>query len=241
MVYSMLRLVWVVCISLPFIIYYFFRLIYVELHPDRFTEEDRYVIGRHMVNQAMRNSFVHTKAFGLENLPRDGGYVMYPNHQGKFDVLGIIHVHEKPCTIVIDEKRSHLPLANEVTRLLNGVRLDRSDIRSQVEGIMRIAEEVKNGRRYILFPEGGYTFNENHLQEFHAGAFKCALKAKCPIVPVVLVDSYIPFGRNGLQPVFTQVHFLEPISYEAYEGRSTKEIASMVKKAIQDKLDSLKK
>lgn len=237
----MLRLVWVIGISLPFIVYYFFRLVYVENHPDKFTEEDRYAIGKNMVNQAMRNSFIHTKGYGMEKLPTEGGYVMYPNHQGKFDVLGIIHVHEKPCTLVIDEKRSHLPFANEVTRLLRGVRLDRTDMRAQVNCIMQIAEEVAAGRRYILFPEGGYTFNENHLQEFHAGAFKCALKAKCPIVPVVLVDSYVPFGRNGIQPVFTQVHFLDPIPYEAYKDCKTQEIAAMVKQAIQNKLDELKK
>ena len=237
----MLRLVWVIGISLPFIVYYFFRLVYVENHPDKFTEEDRYAIGKNMVNQAMRNSFIHTKGYGMEKLPAEGGYVMYPNHQGKFDVLGIIHVHEKPCTLVIDEKRSHLPFANEVTRLLRGVRLDRTDMRAQVNGLMQIAEEVAAGRRYILFPEGGYTFNENHLQEFHAGAFKCALKAKCPIVPVVLVDSYVPFGRNGIQPVFTQVHFLDPIPYEAYKDNKTQEIAAMVKQAIQNKLDELKK
>ncbi len=237
----MLRLVWVVGISLPFIVYYFFRLVYVEQHPDAFSEEERYAIGRHMVDQAMRNAFISTKAFGKENLPKEGGYLMYPNHQGKFDVLGIIHVHDTPCTIVIDEKRSHLPLANEVTRLLKGVRLDRTDMKAQVEGIMRIADEVRDGRRYILFAEGGYTFNENHLQEFHAGAFKCALKAKCPIVPVVLVDSYVPFGRNGLQPVCTQVHFLPSIPYEAYKNCRTGEIAAMVKLAIQNKLDELKK
>ena len=237
----MLRLVWVIGISLPFIVYYYFRLIYVEQNPDRFTEKDRYAIARHMVDLAMRNSFIHTKGFGMEKLPTEGGYVMYPNHQGKFDVLGIIHVHDRPCTLVIDEKRSHLPLANEVTRLLRGARLDRTDMRSQVNCIMQIASEVQEGRRYILFPEGGYTFNENNLQEFHAGAFKCALKAKCPIVPVVLVDSYIPFGGNGLQPVFTQVHFLDPIPYEEYKDCNTIKIASMVKEAIQTRLDELKK
>lgn len=237
----MLRLVWVVGMSLPFIVYYFFRLVYVEQHPEKYTEEDRYIIGRHMISQTMRNSFVQTKAFGTELLPEEGGYLMYPNHQGKFDVLGIIHSHDKPCTIVIDEKRSHLPLANEVTRLLKGARLDRTDMRAQVATIMHIAEEVKSGRRFILFAEGGYTFNENHLQEFHAGAFKCALKAQCPIVPVALVDSYKPFGTPGLHPVVTQVHFLKPIPYDEYKGMNTKDIAAMVKSAIQSKLDELKK
>ncbi len=237
----MLRLVWVIGISLPYIIYYFFKLVYVEQHPDKYSEEERYIIGRHMINSAMRNAFIQTRVYGTEHLPSKGGYLLYPNHQGKFDVLGIIHSHDKPCTIVIDEKRSHLPFANEVTRLLKGARLDRTDMRAQVSCIMQIADEVKNGRRYILFSEGGYTFNENHLQEFHAGAFKCALKAKCPIIPVALVDSYKPFGTSGLHPVVTQVHFLKPIFYEEYKNLTTKDIALMVKNAIQQKLDELKK
>lgn len=237
----MLRLVWVIGISLPFIVYYFFRLVYVEQHPEKFSEEDRYVIGRHIIASAMRNSFVQTRAYGTELLPEEGGYLMYPNHQGKFDVLGIIHSHSRPCTVVMDEKRSHMPFANEVIRLLRGARLDRTDMRAQVECILHIAEEVKAGRRYILFAEGGYGFNENHLQQFHAGAFKCALKARCPIVPVALVDSYKPFGTPGLHPVVTQVHFLKPIPYEDYKGMKTKEIADLVKSAIQSKLDELKK
>ena len=55
------------------------------------------------------------------------------------------------------------------------------------------------------------------------------------------MDSYVPFGRNGLQPVFTQVHFLDPIPYESYKNRKTQEIAEMVKQAIQNKLNELKK
>jgi 1-acyl-sn-glycerol-3-phosphate acyltransferase len=56
-----------------------------------------------------------------------------------------------------------------------------------------------------------------------------------------LVDSYKPFGTPGLHPVVTQVHFLKPIPYEEYKGMKTKEIADLVKSAIQSKLDELKK
>ena len=34
---------------------------------------------------------IHTKAYGQENLPKEGGYMMYPNHQGKYDALGIVY------------------------------------------------------------------------------------------------------------------------------------------------------
>ena len=50
------------------------------------------------------------------------------------------------------------------------------------------------------------------------GAFKCAVRANCPIVPVLLVDSYKPFEINSLRRVKTQVHFLPAIYPEEYEG-----------------------
>lgn len=235
----MLRLFWLVIVSTPYIFYYFFKLIYVEQHPEKYDEEARYAIGRNMVSAAMRNSFVQTRAYGIENLPKEGGYIMYPNHQGKFDVLGIVRSHEKPCTFVMDNKRSQLPFANEFIRLLKGARLNRSDMRSQVETILQIAKEVSSGRRYILFPEGGYAFNENHLQEFHAGSFKCALKARCPIVPVLLIDSYKVFASYTLRPLVTQVHFLPPIPYEEYKDMNTTQIAETVKETIRNKMDQL--
>ena len=33
-------------------------------------------------------------------------------------------------------------------------------------------KEVSEGRRYVIFPEGGYDNNKNELQEFKHGAFK---------------------------------------------------------------------
>lgn len=71
-----------------------------------------------------------------------------------------------------------------------------------------------------------------------AGSFKCAVKAKAPIVPVAIIDSYKPFGINSLRKVKTQVHFLEPIYYEEYEGMRTVEIAKLVKSRIGQVIDA---
>ena len=103
--------------------------------------------------------------------------------------------------------------------------------------ILQIADEVKNGRRYIIFPEGGYDHNKNELQDFMAGSFKCATKARAPIVPVAIIDSYKPFGVNSLRKVKTQVHFLEPILFEEYGKMTTAEIAGMVKDRIASAID----
>ena len=178
------------------------------------------------------NGFIRTDIYGKENLPGEGGYVMYANHQGKYDALGIISGHEKPCTVLIDDKRSHQIITSQFVDLLKGTRLDKTNMKAQLQTILNIVNEVKNGRRYIIFPEGGYDHNRNEVHEFLPGAFKCAIKSKSPIIPVALIDSYKPFELNSLKPVKTQVHFLEPLFYDDYKEMTSKEIADLIREKI---------
>ena len=228
----MLRLYYVIFISLPFVLYYIHKAHYITKHRENYTEEECYRIARKCIGILMRNGHVETKAFGTELLPQEGGYVMYSNHQGKYDTLGIMSAHKKPCTIVMDAYRSKLPIADSFIDLVNGSRLDKSDMKKQMKTILKIAEEVKNGRRYIVFPEGGYDHNKNELQEFMPGSFKCATRYGMPIVPVAIIDSYKVFGINSLRRVRTQVHFLRPIFFEEYQSMNTQEIAKIVKERI---------
>lgn len=234
----MLRLCYVVVISLPFVMYYICKARYIERHDESFSEERRYKMARKCISIMMRNGRIRTESTGQEYLPREGGYIMYSNHQGKYDTLGIMISHPKPCTIVMDADRSTLPITNSFIDLVHGQRLDKTDMRSQLKTILEIAEEVKEGRRYIIFPEGGYGRNKkNDLQDFLPGSFKCATKSGAPIVPVAIIDSYKPFGVNSLRKVKTQVHFLAPIFFEEYAQLNTREIAELVKSRIAEKMD----
>lgn len=228
----MIRIVYVVAVSLPFVVYYICKAHYIERHGEKFSEEKRYRMVRKCISIMMRNGRIVTESRGQELLPAEGGYVMYSNHQGKYDTIGIMSAHPKPCTIVIDAYRSKLPITDSFIDLVQGSRLDKRDMKKQMKTIMDIAGEVKAGRRYIIFPEGGYDHNKNDLQDFMPGAFKCAVWAKAPIVPVAIIDSYKPFGVNSLRKVRTYVHFLEPIFFEEYRGMRTAEIAEMVKSRI---------
>ncbi|MCM1026804.1 MAG: 1-acyl-sn-glycerol-3-phosphate acyltransferase [Roseburia sp.] len=232
----MLRLCYVVVVSLPFIVYYIGKAHFIEKHEGHFPEERRYKMVRRCIRIAMRHGRIETVSTGQEYLPKEGGYVMYSNHQGKYDTLGIMIAHEKPCTIVMDYYRSKLPIVDPFIDLVRGQRLDKTDIKSQVRTILEIVEEVKKGRRYIIFPEGGYDHNRNDLQEFLPGSFQCARKAKAPIVPVAIIDSYKVFGVNSLRRVTTQVHFLPPLYFEEYEGMTTARIAELVKGRIADEI-----
>ena len=240
----MLRIIFAVIISIPSAIVFLLRAHYIKVHFSKYTEEQRYAFIRKYAETLKRNARIVTISSGKENLPPTGGYIMYPNHQGKYDAVGIITEHYNPLTVVMDAKRSHLPLATQLMTVLDGTRLDRTSPRTQVESFFKISQNVTEGKRYILFPEGGYSlkdFRRGHtdLKEFKPGSFKCAIRAKCPIVPVALIDSWKPFGQNSLRKVTTQVHFLPPLTYDEYKDKSTREIAEEVRSRIIQKIASL--
>ena len=111
---------------------------------------------------------------------------------------------------------------------------DRSDVRRR-----EMAEELKQGKKFILFPEGGYKENNrNIVEEFKAGSFKVAQMAKVPIVPVALVDSYKVYNSDDhIGPTKTFVYYLKPIHSDEYKNMRTKEIAAMVRQRIVDTIE----
>ena len=191
----------------------------------------------------MRNGGnVETLGFGLENLPKEGGYMMYPNHEGKWDLYGIIAAHRQPLSFVMDIRKSNAIFIRQIVNILGGKRLDKQNDRQAMTIINEVAKEVAAGKKFILFPEGDFTKEKkNSLHEFKAGCFKASLKSKTPIIPVALIDSYKPYNSMEFGPVTTGVHFLKPIPYEEYKDMNTREIAELVKSRIAEKIEEVLK
>ncbi len=222
-----------------------FRIIYYVIksriwirHIDKHTEEERYALANEMITKMNRSSGYKTICYGLENLPKEGGYMLYPNHQGKYDVLGIFNTHKTPISFIMDEKRSHIILVSEFLELVQGKRLEMDNPRQTIRVFQEMARELQDGRKFILFPEGGYKENNgNVVESFKAGSFKLAQMSKVPIVPVALVDSYRVYNSDkDFGPVTTYVYYMEPIYYDEYKDLKTKDIALMVENRIKDKI-----
>ena len=205
-----------------------------------FSEEENYAYFKWITDELLRTGHIRVEYYGTEYLPAEGGYLMCPNHQGKLDAFAVVAAHEKPCTAVMDEAKSYVIFINEIIDMMRGKRLELNNPRKAVGVINAITEEVAAGRRYILFPESGYTKEKkNSLIPFKAGCFKIVVNSHKPIVPVVLVDTYKAFNSRQLTPVTAQVHFLPPIYYEEFKDLKTVQIAELVQMSIQQKLDDL--
>lgn len=233
----MIRFFYVIFVNLYRIPYMVSKMRHQANHPEKYSEVKRYNLARRAFTMVRRSGHVRTKAYGEENLPKEGGYVMFSNHQGKYDVLGIMLSHKEPCSFVMDKNKSNTIIVSEIVDLVQGKRLDKNDVRQALTIINEVAQEVRVGRKYIFFPEGGYEFNnKNVMGTFRPGSFKCAVKAKAPIVPVAIIDSYKVFNSFTIGRVTTQVHFLKPFYYEEYKGLKTTEIAELVKERIGEVL-----
>lgn len=234
----MLRFLYVIIMNLFRAPYIIPKMRRQSEHPERYTEEERYRLVKDVIRLMKLSGKVHTKAYGTENLPQEGGYIMYPNHQGKYDALGIIYTHKLPCSLVMDKAKSNTILVKEFVDLIQGKRLEKDNVRQALTIINEVAADVLSGKRYILFPEGGYEFNnKNKVAAFKAGSFKSAIKAKSPIVPVALIDSYKVFNSFHFGKITTQVHYLKPILYEEYQSMKSNEIALVVQERIQTVID----
>jgi 1-acyl-sn-glycerol-3-phosphate acyltransferase len=208
-------------------------------HPATYDRTDRYRLAQKVINKVRKTARVTTEYYGMANRPKANGYLMFSNHQSKYDALGILAGHKEPCSVLMDKKRSYMPIAKEFIDMLGGQRIERKSPRQQIRVLNAIAEDLKSGINYLIFPEGGYPKHrkDNSLIDFKYGCFTSAIKASCTIVPVVLIDSYKAFGENTLSKVTTKVIFLPPIPCEEYEGMKAKELCEYVREKIKAEID----
>ena len=233
----MKRILMMVLRNLYLVPYGWIRLCYRAAHVDKYTEEDMYAFLRWIDFRANRGGNVHIDVHGAENIPDKDGFMFFPNHQGLYDVLAIIEASPRPFSVVAKKEIAKIPFLKQIFACMKAFMLDREDVRQAMQVIINVTKEVQKGRNYLIFAEGTRSKKGNHVGSFKGGSFKAATKARCPIVPVALIDSFKPFDTNTIKPVTVQVHFLKPLTYEEYKDMKTTEIAALVEERIQRVID----
>ncbi len=216
--------------------------IYVRLcryakNPDKYPEIERWDYVGSMVRLILPTGNIDLQVSGIENIPSQGGFMLYGNHQGMFDVVALFASCPTPLGVVYKQELRNIPFLEQVLRFTKSFALDRSNPRQGIAVMQQVQQELTQGRSYVIFPEGTRSKSSNTMGEWHSGSFKCAAKAACPIVPVAFVDCYKVLDQKGSKPVSAQVHYLEPIEYDEYKTLKTNEIAELVKARVQQALD----
>ena len=205
---------------------------------DRYPETEKWAHIRYMMGLGIEAGNVQLQVTGLENIPRQPGFMLYGNHQGLFDVMAIAASCEAPLGAVYKKELKDTPLLKQVFACTQSYAMDREDARQSLTVIREVTNQVKAGRNYLIFPEGTRSKQGNIMGAFHSGSFRCALKAGCPIVPIALIDCFKVLDQKGSGPVTAQLHYLKPIPYEEYRDMNTTQLAALVKERIQTCIDA---
>ncbi|MBR6003612.1 MAG: 1-acyl-sn-glycerol-3-phosphate acyltransferase [Lachnospiraceae bacterium] len=220
-------------IAFPF---YLIKLSYMGKH--NWNLEKSYNYLRKLAIMANRKGRVTIEAHGVENIPKENGFVFFPNHQGMYDVMAFLDSSPNPFAFVAKAELKNVPLLKQVMGALHSLTIDRRDLRQSVKVIDEIADRVSKGENFLIFAEGTRSKKGNVMNDMKGGSFKCAIKAKAPIVPCAIVDAFVPFDVNSIKKVTVKIFYLEPLYYEDYKDMSSLEIATLVKERIQAVLDA---
>ena len=185
---------------------------------EKYSKEEKYSHIQYIMQRAVKSGNIDLKIYGKENIPKENGFLLYSNHQGLFDIVAIAATCDNPLGAVLKKELNEIPFLKHIVDCTNSYPMDREDIRQSLEVIQAVTTEVKKG---------------NKMLEFHGGSFKCAIKSKCPIVPIALINSFKVFDQKGSKPVDMQIHYLKPIYAEEYQKMNTKQLAELVRSRIE--------
>lgn len=233
----MKRIIYMVLMDLFHAPIWFFTIARMAGDGDRHTVQERYDYIARMTRRIIKRGRVSIKVTGIENIPDKDGFILFPNHQGLFDMLAIFSTCPKALSVVIKKEASKWVLVKQVLGATRSLAMDRDDIKDQVRIIGEVTKQVKAGHNFVIFAEGHRSRNGNEILDFKSGTFKSAVKAGCPIIPVALVNSFRPFDINSLHHESVEVHYMEPILPDQYMGMKTVEIAHLVHDRIQEEIN----
>lgn len=206
-------------------------------HTDEYSYEEKYKHIRYILKHVCKSGNIDLQVTGLENIPKEDGFLMCGNHQGIFDIVAIVDSFERPLAAVLKKELNEIPFLKQIVQCTHSYPMDREDVRQSMKVIQAVTKELQDGRNMIIFPEGTRSKDGNNMGEFHAGTFKCVTKSKVPIVPFALIDSFKVLDQDGCDPLKVQLHYLEPIYYEEYKDLKTNEIADLVKERIGEAIE----
>ena len=104
------------------------KLCYYAAHVDKYPEITRYKLLKYIVKRANKGGNVTIEAYGKENIPKEGGFMFFPNHQGLYDVLAIVDACPRPFSVVAKKEVANVPLLKQTFKCMKAYMIDREDI-----------------------------------------------------------------------------------------------------------------
>ena len=176
------------------------------------------------------------KVYGKENIPENGA-VLASNHFRAADCGFIVRAYKGDVKFLAKKEIFKNKLFAKIVKSYGGIPIDRDnpDMKSIIEAI----RTIKDGKKLCIFVEG--TRNKtgtNELQDIKGGAVVFAVKAKCPIVPIMMLNKARIFRR--LKIIIGKPFTLDEFYGVKLGDEELEKMNSIVKEKMVEQQDLLK-
>jgi putative phosphoserine phosphatase/1-acylglycerol-3-phosphate O-acyltransferase len=139
------------------------------------------------------------------------------NHQSSMDILILCMLLRHDFTGVAKQEIRHHWVLGPAFAFAGAVFIDRFDRPKAIAALQPAVDVVRGGISVGIAPEGTRT-RTGKLGPFKKGAFRLALAARVPIVPIVIHDSrrLLPRKAIAVRPGTVHVEVLEPIATDGW-------------------------
>ncbi|MEG0370696.1 MAG: AMP-binding protein [Clostridium sp.] len=138
---------------------------------------------------------------GLENIPKDNGYIICPNHETHLDgmwVAGFLpKKHKEKYFCLAKEEHVKHSLGKFFIRILGGIPVNRTG--NSAPALKKCREVLSKHNILLIHPEGTRTDN-GEINIFKEGAAKLALDSDRKIIPVRIKGGYKVYPKGKLLP-----------------------------------------
>jgi 1-acyl-sn-glycerol-3-phosphate acyltransferase len=175
---------------------------------------------------------------GSEKIRPDGCYIFMANHASLLDLPALFGHLPSNCRVIAKKELFYVPLFGWNLWAAGHFPVDRSNPRKTARSLRLVIEGVRGGKSLLVFPEGTRSA-DGTLKGFKAGAFKIALRAGVPIVPISISGTHILLPKGSLAPRPGSVRVLigDPIETHSFSQERLPELITAVRCAIAGGLD----
>ena len=113
--------------------------------PDAYPEIDRWRHIQKIMKRAIKAGNVELIVTGKENIPDKDGLLLVANHQGLFDVVGLVTAWDRILCCVYKIELKDLPLIKQIAASTKSYPMDREDVRQSLTVIQGCTEQLKAG------------------------------------------------------------------------------------------------
>jgi 1-acyl-sn-glycerol-3-phosphate acyltransferase len=151
----------------------------------------------HAVAKVIFKIYFRLTIIGVENVPKEGGFIAAPNHKSGLDIPIVGRALPRKMYTLAKEELFKNRIVSWYLKTMGGIPLKRNY--ADVESLRTAIKVLKEGKPLLMFPEGT-RIEADELGVPKKGFIFIAYKAKVPILPIGIVGTRIALPKNGKFP-----------------------------------------